>query len=110
MYLVLGAETHDRERLLVLPGSPPLPYNLWKGEPAPRASRGFPSESSEAELEKVVRPPEGWLGAASQERERVRGELHGRLQVEAAAKGLALPVLPEDRVAGSVLTVWFTPC
>ena len=75
IYLVLGAETRDRERLLLIPGSPPLPYNLWKEEPAPRDSRRFPSESSEAALETATKAPERWLEEAARERERAHEEL-----------------------------------
>ncbi|CAE7222588.1 pol [Symbiodinium necroappetens] len=68
IYLVLGAETRDRERLLLVPGSPPIPYSFHKAGDAPRGSRGFPSESSEAE-DKAARVPERWLESAFEHRE-----------------------------------------
>ena len=74
IYLVLGAESRDRDRLLLVPGSPPIPYSFQKEGAAPRDSRGYPSESSDAE-EKAVRVPERWLEDAARARERTRGEL-----------------------------------
>ena len=60
IYLVLGAESRDRERLLLVPGSPPIPYNFQKEGEAPRDSRGFPPRPRRQKTKRSGFRNDGW--------------------------------------------------
>ena len=58
IYAILGAESRDRERLLLIPESPPIPYHFLEVSLADEGS-----------------VPERWLDEASRARARARSEL-----------------------------------